>query len=792
MEERALNVLEYDQVVRSLVEQANTTIGKEKAAQVKPMTDIDEIAYNQQITTEARRVIQGQTELSMGGIKDVRQSLKRAKIGASLEAEGLLDMADTLAAGRRIKKTFQALELKPDKLMRIADSIGLFQTIEDTIYRSIDDNGEVKDGASPALQKIRRQMQAMNERIRNKLESFIRSSEYQKIIQEAIITQREGRFVIPVKQEYKGRFPGIVHDQSASGATLFIEPKAVVEANSELRQLKRQEKQEIDKILAELSKLIQARLNKIEETVEALGDIDTALAKAKLSQRMNAWEPEISRESKTDLKKARHPLLKEEVVPIDIRIGMDFDILVITGPNTGGKTVALKTLGLLVLMAQAGLHIPADPGSAVGIFCSVLPDIGDEQSIEQNLSTFSGHMKNIIAILEKANENTLVLLDEIGAGTDPAEGAALAMAILEHLQLKGAKTAATTHYSELKAFAYNQERVENASVEFDVETLQPTFKVTLGLPGHSNAFAIAKRLGLDQEIIDTAKEKVAGETQKTDEMIRSVASMQSQLETDRIDSERAKGRIKTWESKLKEREEKLARQEKEILEKAREEAASVVTRVRKEADELIRQLRKSERIDSKKEREKLFKEAKERFDELSNEVDAVSKKQPVFHCNQIENISEEDMVAGKTVFIKSIGQKAEIIGKGNHPSEMEVQIGQMKVMVGKDDLFKIDEEETKEKRNKQRKFSAAAAADIPTEIDLRGLNMEEASAELDSYIDKALLGSVTSFLIIHGKGTGILRKGVHEYLERSDYIQSFRLGEMGEGGDGVTIAELKV
>ena len=784
MDERSMRVLEYSRVRTHLCELAVTVMGKEKADELVPMNEFDSIALAQRETTEARRILRGHYGVSLGGIRDIRAIINRVRIGGTPDPSELLDTADTLSAGRKIKALIMNSEEEIHTLQREAEKIGQFQEIENIVYDSVNDLGEITDSASPEISRIRKQMRVLQERIRQKLESYIRSNEYQKIIQEPIVTQREGRFVIPIRQESRGQFPGIIHDQSASGATLFIEPMAVVEINNELRQLLRKEQQEIERILRAISDKIRDRIVQIEESMDVFAYLDFVFAKGKMSQEMDAWEPELSRDPQLDFIQARHPLIGEEVVPIDIRIGQDFNTLVITGPNTGGKTVALKTLGLLVLMAQAGLHIPAKIGSRVGVFKSILADIGDEQSIEQSLSTFSGHMKNIISMMELVDEYTLVLLDEIGAGTDPIEGAALAMAILEHLHAKGARTTATTHYSELKAFAYSKDGVENASVEFDVETLKPTYRLMLGLPGHSNAFAIAQRLGLDKGIIEVARQKVSSDTMKVDDMIRSVAELKAQTAIDQQAAASLKSKAEKLGKDLLDREIQLQEQEREIIIKARLEANSLVAKAKNETEKIIKELRKMQLEKPVTRFDDEFRKIQERFSLLEEEIDMLEPE-----INDGESLTVAEVNPGMRVLIKKLNQVGEIIQVYERQESADVSIGSLKLNVLVSDLKAAGKEKSQtRKTTKTQVMASESASQIQMDIDLRGLSVAESIEVMEKKLDAAILSGAPRVNIIHGKGTGALREAIRKHLTHHPSISTIRPGESGEGGDGVTIA----
>jgi DNA mismatch repair protein MutS2 len=789
MDQRSIRVLEYEKIIDQLCQETSCGLGLSLTRELRPSFDFNTVIKWQKATSEMKLLMRLLPELGMGGVKDIRSHLKKVSIGMKLEPIELIDTADTLAAGRLLKKSISSAVGDFACINEFADTIGLFQEIENQIYHSINDFGEVKDNATPQLNKLRNQIRTQNERIKDKLDSYIRSAEYQKIIQEAIVTQRDGRYVIPVRQESRGAFPGIIHDQSASGATLFIEPMSVVEMNNDLRQLKKQEMSEVDRILQHLTNLLKDRMAAIEFTIDALSHLDFIMAKARLSFKMDAYEPEIAEKPIVRFKQARHPLLSGSVVPIDIEVGETFNTLVITGPNTGGKTVALKTVGLLVLMSQSGLHIPAKYGSCVGVFNEVLSDIGDEQSIEQNLSTFSGHMKNIIDILKQAGRNSLVLLDEVGAGTDPIEGAALAMTILDHLHRSNVKTIATTHYSELKAFAFNHDGIENGSVEFDAETLRPTYRLIIGLPGHSNAFAIANRLGLPLELIRDAQNRVATEDVRVDDMIRKITVMKAKLENEIEYIESKRLEIEKMFKEQREAHTALLAREKEIILKAKADANTMLTRVRRESDEIARQLKREqkERSDTYLDNADLTK-ARGALRSLQKDV---SEFMGEFDLQPVYEPLKEGKI-GASVFVRNLDQSGVIVGKRGNM--FEVQIGSMKVTTDLKELFSDSSQPSKNEhaslKNSQSDDFLEGVNVTPTELDIRGLTIEDATEKLEIFLDRAMLTGINRIRIIHGKGTGVLRTAIRKYLAEMPCVKEYRFGESGEGGDGVTIVSL--
>lgn len=786
MDPRTIRVLEYEKIRAMLVERAATNMGKEIAGEVEPVANFHQVKERQAETNEARAILRTGKSVPLGGIHDVRKALERSMRGAVLEPEEFLDIADTIRGGRRLKKFL--LEIREDFpiLAGWAGLIGGFSELEAEIRRCINERAEVADDASDALYRIRRQIKVIHGRIRDKLESMIRSPETVKLLQDPIVTVREDRYVIPVRQEYRSQVPGIVHDQSASGATLFVEPLAVVEMNNDLRQLGLQEKEEILKILQELSGRVREEGRELQSTLRALGHIDFVFAKGKLSQDMDAYGPELNDEGRLDIRRGRHPLLKGNVVPADVTLGKKFDTLVITGPNTGGKTVSLKTIGLLTLMTQAGLHIPAAIGTEMAVFDQIFCDLGDEQSIEQSLSTFSSHMTNIVKILDRANDRTLVLLDELGAGTDPTEGAALAMSILEFLHARGVKTVATTHYSELKTFAYTRPRVENASVEFDVETLRPTFRLLIGLPGRSNAFEISRRLGLNEEVIERAREFLTKDELKVESLIESIQANRQKLEEDRramesarIDSQRLRERYEAMMAQARAR-------EQEIIAKAQAQAMQLLNQTRRESEAIISELKEAMRKEREVERNQAMHQVREKLRRAREEAESATRRPEV----RPDTPPPENLRPGEPVIVLSLNQKGHVLSEPTADGQVMVQLGIMKVQVKVADVRRVEEEKAKPARTSAGQMAAVKAQTISPEVDLRGLTADEAIDRTDKYLDDAILAGLQQVRIIHGKGTGALRQAIREYLRVHRHVTAFRLGGVGEGGDGVTVVTL--
>jgi DNA mismatch repair protein MutS2 len=787
MDEKSLKILEYHKVISLLAENTVSKMGQERAEALKPFTKYILVKKALEETDEAVKLIQRGRTPNFGGLKDIRSSLKKVSIGGILEPKELLDITDLLRASRNLS---ELLCEKDDKerypnLYEISSNINVIKTIEDRINKCIVNEEEVSDAASPRLASLRREIRSLNDGIRQKLNSIIRSSVYKKYLQESIVTLRGDRYVVPVKQEFRGSFPGIVHDQSSSGATLFIEPIDVVNFNNDLKRLKLKENEEINKILAELTVLIFKSLKEISRNVEILGELDFIFAKAELSVKMEASAPIINHSGSLKIRGARHPLLTGDVVPVDIHLGDKFAVLVITGPNTGGKTVVLKTVGLLCLMTQSGLHIPARWGSELPVFTDIFADIGDEQSIEQSLSTFSSHMTNVVKILKKANPKNLVLLDELGAGTDPDEGAALATAVLETLRQRKVLAIATTHYSELKTYAYTTPGVENASVEFDVETLRPTYRLLIGLPGRSNAFEISSRLGMDDEIINLARGYLDKENMKVEDLLAQLHDEKRAAISDREKVQELKHEIELLKIEYdKQIEEIYARKEK-VIRKAHEDADNILRKTKAKAENSIKEINEIYAELKTKEQNRRIEQIRQNLKDLSDNIsDNLS--------NPIISETGEDpreIYVGQNVEIPSLNQKGvvlEIVKEG----EAIVQIGVMKINVPLSALKKTRIDERKDRKTETAQLAKNKLQNIPTQIDVRGYKLNEAIQLVDKYLDDAYLAGLNVVTIIHGKGTGALREGILQFLGGISFVESFRLGGPGEGGDGVTIVKL--
>lgn len=786
MDKKSLSVLEFDKIKQMLALEAVTQNGKSLCEELLPEADKYVVERNLRETSEAESLVIKKGTPPLSPVGEVKGSVMRAEAGGVLSARELLNCAHVLRVAGEIASYIDEEHFEENYPQLAETTRGLFtdKRTSAKIISAIISEDEFADDASQTLFNIRRKVKSHEAQIRETLNSMIKNPKYALALQDAIVTMRGDRFVVPVKSEHRASVPGIVHDSSSSGATIFVEPMAVVEINNKIRECKVQEKEEIEKILQYFSGLIAEDAPGLKRDSSIITNFDFAFAKGRLSTRMQGVEPEINSDGIIDIKKGRHPLLdSKKVVPTDIYLGEKFDTLVITGPNTGGKTVALKTLGLLTLMAQSGLHIPAGNGSKISVFESVFADIGDEQSIEQSLSTFSAHMVNIVRILKEANYASLVLFDELGAGTDPVEGAALAVAILERMKSLGAKTAATTHYSEIKLYALETDRVENAACEFDVATLRPTYKLLIGVPGKSNAFAISKRLGLDDDIIERAKSVVDGESTKFEDVISSLEETRRNAE---IDAERAE-EARLESEKVKQRAEKerasIEKQKEKILRDAREDAKRIYEQAKREADEIIKEMRKGAKDAHKldEERQKLKKGLGKVEEKLSEDV--FKQKNPP--------IDPKKLLLGQSVEVTSMGQTGKVLTLPDKNGNLTVQLGILKINVHISALRLAEEKKEKAKKGAGLKLSTGKGINVKSEIDLRGYMVDEALIELDKYLDDAAMSSLESVRIIHGKGTGALRSAVQEFLRHHHHAKSFRMGAFGEGDMGVTVVELK-
>ncbi|MFZ0371383.1 MAG: endonuclease MutS2 [Halobacillus sp.] len=780
MNQRILHVLEYKKIIDQLSEHAASSLGKEKAAALKPSSKLEEVKEWQLETDEAAQVLRLKGHVPLGGIFDIKPSLKRTTIGGILSALECLDVASTIYGGRQLKRFIEESE-EPEmpKLREIVTGILPLKELEQSIRSCIDEHGNVMDGASDKLRTIRSRVRTYESRVRDKMDSFTKSKT--KMLSDAIVTIRNERYVLPVKQEYRGAIGGIVHDQSSSGATLFIEPQSVVDLNNQLQEARVQEKHEIEKILKELSEEIADHHSALYENVTRLGNIDFMFARAKLGKQMKASMPFMNDEGRIKMLQARHPLIgEEEVVPNDIEIGEDYTSIVITGPNTGGKTVTLKLVGLCTLMAQSGLQIPALDGCEMAVFEEVYADIGDEQSIEQSLSTFSSHMTNIVDILKHVDDKTLVLFDELGAGTDPQEGAALAMSILDEVVNRNARVIATTHYPELKAYGYNREGVINASVEFDIKTLKPTYRLLIGVPGRSNAFEISRKLGLHESVITSAQEKIGVDSQSVENMIASLEESKRGAEQDYEEAERLLQEAEDLRNELKNKWTQFEQKREELYEKAEEKAEKAIRQAREEAESIVGEIRNMKSQAGMKEHEWI--EARKMFDEAQPELAKKKKESKPEPQREVKELKSGDEV--KLLTLNQNGTIVEQTGK----NEYQVQVGVMKVKAKRKDLEFIKAEQPY--KEKPMATVKGKGYHVKTELDLRGERYEDALNRLEKYIDDALLAGYPTVSIIHGKGTGALRNAVQNYAKNHRNITGHRAGGMNEGGSGVTVLEL--
>ncbi len=790
MNDKVLRVLEYHKIIDRLIEKATSEPGKKLAASLLPMTDLDEIRAAQTQTADALARLFGKGSTSFGSNKDLGMSLKSLEVGSVLSVPELLRIASFLDNVNRVKAygRRERDDLAGDSLDVYFDSLEPLTPLANEINRCILSEEEIADDASPALKHIRRSMTLTNDRIHAQLNSMINGS-LRTYLQDAVVTMRDNRYCIPVKSEYKSQVPGMIHDQSSTGSTFFIEPAAVVNLNNELKELSIKEEEEIEAILAALSAQAAAHTPALATNQKSMTMLDFIFAKASLAMEQNASMPLFNTEHQIHIRKARHPLIdKKKVVPVDILLGIDFDLLIITGPNTGGKTVALKTVGLLTLMGQAGLHIPALDRSQLSIFQEVYADIGDEQSIEQSLSTFSSHMTSIVSILREADTDSLCLFDELGAGTDPTEGAALAIAVLDHLHGRGIRTMATTHYSELKVYALSTPFVENACCEFNVETLRPTYRLLIGIPGKSNAFAISSRLGLPDHIIEDAKRHITQDKESFEDLLANLENSRLTIEKEQAEIEAFKREIEELKKRLESKQEKIDQSRDRIIREANEEAREILQSAKELADETIRTFQKAGAASSIKDLEKSRRKVHDKISE-KNEKLALKNDNPehkILKPNQIR--------LGDSVKIVSMGLKGSVSSLPDKNGKLFVQCGIIRSQVSLEDLVLLEEETVKTEkmqRSSSGKLKMSKSYSVSTEINLLGKTVDEALYELDKYLDDAYLAHLPSVRIVHGKGTGALRKAVQNYLRKNRTIKSFRLGEFGEGDAGVTIAEFK-
>lgn len=792
MNKKVLNTLEYDKIVEQLAKLAGSDGGKKLCRSLTPMTDRDEILEAQCETSDALTHIMTQGPISFQGVTPIKESLKRLELGAPLSMRELLDISSLLACAGQIKhyfrKSLNENEETGDCLNERYQLLEPLAPLMQEIRRCIIAEDEMADDASAGLNQVRRKLKSTGDRIHEQLGVLLNS--HRSMLQDAIITMRNGRYCLPVKAEYRSSFHGMLHDQSATGATLFIEPNSVVKLNNEIRELERLEQDEIDKVLADLSNQTAEQSFLVEQDHRILTELDFIFAKAMLAKQMKATKPRFPEERFIEIKQGRHPLIAaDKVVPIDVHLGRDFSLLIVTGPNTGGKTVSLKTVGLFCLMGQAGLHIPAFDGSSLRIFHEVYADIGDEQSIEQSLSTFSSHMVNTVSILEQADENSLALFDELGAGTDPTEGAALATAILANLHKRHTLTMATTHYSELKLYALQTPDVENACCEFDVSTLRPTYRLLIGVPGKSNAFAISHKLGLSDDIIEDAKHHVASDATQFEDVLADLEQTRIRLEKELADASESRKEISRLRKKLREKNDKIDNSKERILQNANEEAGRILAKAKDYADETIRKYTKWAESDAHI-REMEAERTKLREQINSKQSHSLKPAKP----KKASGLKAKDLFIGADVRILSLNSAGTVSTLPNDKGDLFVQAGLLRTKVNIRDLELIKQpkpEKNKPKNTGSGRIGMSKAATMHQEVNLIGMTVDQAMPVMEKYLDDAYLAHMTQVTVIHGRGTGALRTAVHNRLKKLKYVKSYRLGEFGEGDMGVTIVTFK-
>ena len=794
MNPKALKTLEYNKIIDKLTEFAGSALAKEMCRNLQPSTDLYEIQALQKETSDALSRIYQKGAVSFRGVRDIRGSIKRLEIGAIIGINELLSICSLLDVCSKVK-AYSRNDRDPDfedSLEAMFQALQPLTPVSSEIRRCIASEEELNDDASPALFKIRRSMRQINDKVHAQLQTMVNGSA-RTYLQDAVVTMRNGRYCIPVKAEHRGQIPGMIHDQSSTGSTLFVEPMAVIKLNNDLRELELKEEKEIEMILATLSARCGEETEALRDDLDLLTKLDFIFARAQLSRSMNGTQPDFNEEGRILIKKGRHPLLdKKKVVPIDIQLGKDFELLIITGPNTGGKTVSLKTVGLFTLMGQAGLHIPAFDHSELSVFHEVFADIGDEQSIEQSLSTFSAHMTNTVSILKEADDRSLVLFDELGAGTDPTEGAALAIAILSNLHRRGSRVMATTHYSELKVFALSTPGVENGCCEFDVETLRPTYRLLIGVPGKSNAFAISQKLGLSQDIIEEAKTHLTKQDEDFEDLLADLEQKRVTIEQERDQINSYKEEIRELKQRLESKQEKLDLSRDKILREANEQARNILQEAKDYADTTIRNFQKYGKAagvsakDMEKERGKL----REKMSTVDKKLSAKNAAPKKSH----KQLTAKDLHIGDSIKVLSLNLKGTVSTLPDAKGNLFVQMGILRSQVNIRDLEKLDDTVITGgnfSKTGSGKIKMSKSASVSTEINLLGKTVDEAIMELDKYLDDAYIAHLPSVRIVHGKGTGALRKGVHNYLRRQRHVKSYRLGEFGEGDAGVTIVEFK-
>ena len=801
MNEKALKTLEYTKIIDQLTEYASTEMGKQMCRELQPSCDLGTIRQSQTETTDALTRVRMKGSLSFGGVKDVRGSMKRLEIGSSLGIPELLAVSSLLTVAARAQsygRHEKSEEFPDDSLDERFRALDPLTPVNNEIKRCLPSEDEVSDDASPGLAKVRRSMKIVGGRVHTQLNSILNSS--RTYLQDAVITMRDGRYCLPVKAEYKSQVPGMVHDQSSTGSTVFIEPLAIVKLNNELRELEIQEKREIEFVLAALSSQLMPYTDAILSDLSILAELDFIFAKAALSRHYNCVEPKFNNKRYINIKDGRHPLLNpKQVVPINIWVGDSFDLLIVTGPNTGGKTVSLKTVGLFTLMGQSGLHIPAFEGSELAVFDNVFADIGDEQSIEQNLSTFSAHMTNIVSILNEADANSLCLFDELCSGTDPTEGAALAIAVLNFLHNMTCRTIATTHYSELKVFALTAPGVENACCEFNVETLRPTYRLLIGIPGKSNAFAISRKLGLPDYIIDEAKNQMEQKDESFEDLLANLENSRVTIEKEREEIASYKQEIETLKNRLQQKEERFSEQKEKMLSKAREEAQKILQDAKDTADQTIRNINKLAKSSG------VNKELEAERTKLRGKIQDVDKKLAVKKTAAPKKaVSAKKLRLGDTVRVLSMNLKGTVSSLPNAKGDLYVQMGILRSLINIRDLEMIEEASitgpglsgthtggSRGSGSGSSKNKMSKSFSVSPEVNLIGMTVDEAIPVLDKYLDDAYLAHLPQVRVVHGRGTGALKAGVHRHLKKLSYVKEYRLGEFGEGDTGVTIVTFK-
>ncbi|QTL98577.1 endonuclease MutS2 [Iocasia frigidifontis] len=791
MDKGVIAILELNKIKEEVRKHTATIIGGEIVEKLTPVSDIRYVKKRLQEVTAAKEILNEYGHPPFGGIRDLREILKKVDKGIVLSAKELMNVRNTLAAYSRLEAYFNDLinnldprliEQRFAPVTKQGEKLTPLPELKKELDYALDEYGEIKDRASKKLASLRSEIRIIGNRIRDKLDNIIKDQKYQSMLQDNLVTRRGDRYVVPVRQEYRNSFAGIVHDQSASGMTLFMEPMAVLKLNNKLKGLQRQEEEEVYRILQQLSGLVQQDMLIIKENLKIVSLLDLIFARAAYSNQLKGIAPEINEEGMIDIKQGRHPLLKDEVVPIDIAVGSNkFNTLVITGPNTGGKTVALKTVGLFVLMMQIGLHIPADRGTTLSIFKNVFADIGDEQSIEQNLSTFSSHITRIRSFLEKADQDSLVLMDELGAGTDPREGAALGIAILEKLKSIGAVTIVTTHYSQLKTYAYEQTGVENASVEFDLETLKPTYRILMGIPGGSNALTIAHRLGIPSAIIEKARTMLSGEEIEVESIIAGLNSERKRYRELKESSARKEKEAAELKEKYQALLKDLQQNKQDIIKKAREDAAGIIDTARRESKQILQELKQND-LNSRSEIDRMGNKLNEKFKEVDKKFE---------DSKGIDSNSRvtDEIEIGDQVRLKNVGRKGEVTDINKDKGEATIQAGIITLKAGLDELIKAEMPDDK-KQEMVKRYRVSKAQQVSPKLDLRGERYDTAQGRLDKYLDDVFLAGIKQVEVIHGKGTGALRDAVAEVLKENPHITFFRLGKPEEGGSGVTIVEI--